>query len=188
MPHPETECQRSVNDCWSCIMGYLGGDRLHIAINWLLAAFIGKSESETLSAPSSKSASTECQRLLAFHHGWSQHDVAVIVYIHRFDCHSMLKGSRMLSGSSVNEISCYCPGGCGWNIPYISANKGCHILLDGCFWSSTTHITEDSRPNIVDAQLTLSWRYVDALLTLCWRSFSGCGWPREYPCYAHQGS
>jgi len=31
------------------------------------------------------------------------------------------------------------------------------------------------------------WRSVDALLTLCWRWFSGCGWEREYPCFAHQG-
>ena len=35
--------------------------------------------------------------------------------------------------------------------------------------------------------LTLCWHSVDALLTLCWRSFSGCGWPREYPYFAHQG-
>ena len=39
----------------------------------------------------------------------------------------------MLSGSSVNEISCYCPGGCGYNILYISAYTGCHVLLmDAC--------------------------------------------------------
>jgi len=48
MPHHENERQQSVNDFWSCIMGNLGGDRLHIVINWLLTAFIGKSESETL--------------------------------------------------------------------------------------------------------------------------------------------
>jgi len=24
-------------------------------------------------------------------------------------------------------------------------------------------------------------------LTLCWRSFSGCGWAREYSCFTHQG-
>jgi len=27
MPHHENECQQNVNDCWSCIMGNLGGDR-----------------------------------------------------------------------------------------------------------------------------------------------------------------
>jgi len=54
MPHHENERQLSVNDCWSCIMGNLERDRLHIAINRLLAAFIGKSENETLPAPSSK--------------------------------------------------------------------------------------------------------------------------------------
>jgi len=158
MPHHENERQRSINDFCSGIMGNLGGNRLHIVINWLLTTFIGKSESETLPAPSSKWASTECQRLLAFHHGLSQRGVAVIVYIHRFDCYYTLKGSRILSGSSVNEISCYCPRGCGLNIPYISAYKGCHILLYGWLWSRTTHITEDARPNIVDSLLMLIFR------------------------------
>jgi len=56
----------------------------------------------------------------------------VMVYIHRFDCFCTLKGLRIDSGSSVNEISSYCPGGCGGNIPYISANNGSHILVYGC--------------------------------------------------------
>jgi len=60
-------------------MSNLGGYRLHIVINWLLAAFIGKSESEMLPGPSAKWASTECQQLLAFPHGQSQRDVADIV-------------------------------------------------------------------------------------------------------------
>jgi hypothetical protein len=158
MPHHENECQWSVNDCWSCIMGKLGGNRLHIVINWLLTAFIGKSESETIPAPSSKWASTECQRLLAFHHGQSQRVVAVIAYIHHFDCYYTLKCSRILSGCSVNEISRYCPGGCGQNILYISGYKGGHILRYGCLWSSTTHITKVARPNIIEALLTLIFR------------------------------
>jgi len=54
MPHHENERQQRVNDCWSFITGNLGGDRLHIGINRLLTAFIGKSESETLLATSSK--------------------------------------------------------------------------------------------------------------------------------------
>jgi hypothetical protein len=29
------------------------------------------------------------------------------------DGHYTLKGSRICSGGSVNEISCYCPRGCG---------------------------------------------------------------------------
>jgi len=82
----------------------------------------------------------------------------VIVYIHCFDCYYTLKGSRILSGCSVNEISCYCPGGCDQDILYISAYTGCHILLYGCLWSSTTHITKDARPNIVEALLTLIFR------------------------------
>jgi hypothetical protein len=34
--------------------------------------------------------------------------VAVIVYIHHFDCNYTLKGSRILSGSWVNEKSGHC--------------------------------------------------------------------------------
>jgi len=102
--------------------------------------------------------STECQRLLVFHHGYSQRNVAIIVYIYRFDCFCTLKGSRILSGSSVNEISGYCPRGCGRNIPYISAYKGCHILVYGYLGSSATNITEHARPKIVDAPLMLIYK------------------------------
>ena len=41
---------------------------------------------------------------------------------------------------------------------YILADKGCEILLYGCLWSSTTHITEDARLIIFDALFTLSFR------------------------------
>jgi len=50
---------------------------------------------------------------MGFHHGKSQGDVAVILYIHPFACYYTLKDPRILSGRSVNEIGCYCPGGCG---------------------------------------------------------------------------
>jgi hypothetical protein len=49
-PHRENERQQSVNYFWSGVMGNLGGDRFHIVINSLLAAFMGKSESESLPA------------------------------------------------------------------------------------------------------------------------------------------
>ena len=91
---------------------------------------------------------------MAFHHGYLLRDAAVMVYIHRFESFHILKGSRILSGSCVNEISCYCPRGCGGNIPYISAYKGYHIHVYGCVRSSTTLITNDGRPKIVDAELT----------------------------------
>ena len=84
--------------------------------------------------------------------------MAVIVNIYGFDCFGMLKGSQILSGSSVNEISCYCPGGCGGNIRYISAHTGCHILVYGWLCSTTTHITEDARPKIVDTLLMLIFK------------------------------
>jgi len=124
-------------------------------MNEVLAAFIGKREWETLPAPSWKSAWMDHQQLLAVHHGESQRNVAVIVYIHCCDCFCMLKGARTLSSSSVNKIGCYCPGGCCGNIAFLSTYKGCHVLVQEYFWSCATHITEDARPEIVDARLTL---------------------------------
>jgi hypothetical protein len=84
----------------------------------------------------------EYQQLLAFHFGLLQRNVAVIVNIHGFDCFGTLKGSRILSGSSVNEMSCYCSGGCGGNIPYIFAHAGCQYVVYGCLILRATHITE----------------------------------------------
>ena len=157
--HPwQNERKWSVNNSWSCILRNLRGDRLQIVINTVFAAFVGIRESETLPAPSWKEESTECQRLLAFHYGELQRDEAVIVYIHRIYCFGMLRSSQILSGSSLNEMSCYCPGECGRNIPYISAHKGCHNLVYGCLWSSVTEITEDFRPKIIDALLTLIFK------------------------------
>jgi hypothetical protein len=37
------------------------------------------------------------------------------------------------------------------------------------------------------AQLILPKMQEQDSLTLCWRSFSGCGWVREYAWFAHQG-
>jgi len=65
--HPDNKHQRSVNDCWLCILGTLGGDRLHRVIYNLLAALIGKRESETLPTKCWKWASTECQWFLVLH-------------------------------------------------------------------------------------------------------------------------
>ena len=72
--------------------------------------------------------------------------MAVIDYIHDFDCFVMLKGSKILSSSCVNIVSCDCRGECDWNISYISAHEACHIPFYGCLISSATHITEDGRP------------------------------------------
>ena len=92
--------------------------------------------------------------------------MAVIVYIHGIDCFGTLKGSRIQSGSSVNGLTCYCPGGCGGNIQYISAHQGCHILVYGWLRSSSTHITRDARPKIVDTPLTLIFRMGREFLVL----------------------
>ena len=59
--------------------------------------------------------------------------MAIIVYIHCFDCFCTSKGSRTVGGSSRNEICCYCPGGYGGNILYIFAYPGWHSLfIDAC--------------------------------------------------------
>jgi hypothetical protein len=158
MPHLESDYQHSVNDCCSCILGNLGGNMLYTVINKVLAAFIGKRESNMLSAQSWKLVSMELQWLFALHYRSSQHDVDSIFYIHRFDCFWKANSSRTLSGSSVNEISCYCPSGCGRNIPYIFHNNGCNMLVYGCLWSSATHITEDARPKILAAPSTLIFK------------------------------
>jgi len=77
--------------------------------------------------------------------------VAISVCIYGFDCFGTLNGSRILRGSSANEMRCDCPGGCGGNILYISAYEGCHLIVYGWLWLSTTPITDDARPKIVDA-------------------------------------
>ena len=48
----------SVNNCWSCIVGNLGGERFQTIGNELLTAFIGK-EDATCSLPH---LDNECQR------------------------------------------------------------------------------------------------------------------------------
>jgi hypothetical protein len=97
----------------------------------------------------------------------------------------MLKGSRILSGSSVNVLGCYCLGGCGYNIPYISAYVGCHLLPDGCLWSTTIHITEDARPNIGDALLALlfrMWLGAWVYLFCTWRQLICRIWIVQFQC------
>jgi len=179
LPHFENKRQWSVNDCWCCILGNLGGNRLQTVINEVLAVFIVKWDSDMLPAPASKWASTERHWLLALHHGQSLHDVVIIIYIYHFDCFSKSKGSRTLGGCSVNEIHCYCPRGCGGNIQYIFAHKGCHNLVYGCLWSSATHITNDARAKVIDAPLTLISKMgsgVFLFLFLLWRWPIQCLW------------
>jgi hypothetical protein len=86
--------------------------------------------------------------------------VAIIVYIHSFGCYGKLKGSLILSGSSVNDLILYCPVGCGGINRYLSDHKDWHILFYICLWSIATHITNDERPEIIEAQLTLIFKMV----------------------------
>jgi len=68
--HPwQNERQWSINYSWSCILGNLWGDRLHIVINEVMAAFIGERDSKELTAPSWKWASTELQSFIVMYLG-----------------------------------------------------------------------------------------------------------------------
>jgi len=71
MPHHENEHQRSLNDYWSCILGDDTSDTVYSVIREFLAAFIGKTECNTLHAPSWKWASIEYQQLLVMYLGYS---------------------------------------------------------------------------------------------------------------------
>jgi len=82
-------------------------------------------------------------------------DVAVNVYIQ--SCHRFyrLKHSRSLSCSLNNELSCNCPGGCRRNFACYYAHKGYQLPVYRCLWSFSTLITQDARPKIVVAWLTI---------------------------------
>jgi len=67
----QNERQWSVNNFWSCVLGNHTSDRLYLVINVFLPAFIGKTDCNTLHAPSWKWASTEQQRFLVMHLGKS---------------------------------------------------------------------------------------------------------------------
>jgi len=155
-------------DFWSCKSGNLKVIWLLLYTIQVLATFIGKRQSDTLPAPSWKWVTMKPQQFLPFHYGKWQHDVAVFVYIRSVHCKYRLNCSRTLSCSIENEISCYCPGGCHGNIFCLCAYKGflgnisCLSAYNSCqllvYWwqrSSTIWITQDVRPTIIDAQLTL---------------------------------
>jgi hypothetical protein len=67
VPHAENVRQRSVNDCWSCILGNLEGYRYHSAIKTVLATFIAKRKRKTLHTQSWQWVSMETPRLLVLH-------------------------------------------------------------------------------------------------------------------------
>jgi len=138
--------------------GWYGVRQIADSHRQIMVAFMGKRAREKLRAPSWRWASTECQRSLACPHGQSQHNVAIMVYIHHSECHCMLQGPRILSGSFVNDIHCYRPGGGGGNIPSLSAYKGCHLLVYEWLGSNTTHMTTHARPIIIDDLLTLIFK------------------------------
>jgi len=67
----QNERQRSVNDFWSCVLGNHTSDKLSLLIKVFLAAFIGKTDCNTLPAPSWKWASTERQWFVVMRPGKS---------------------------------------------------------------------------------------------------------------------
>jgi hypothetical protein len=52
MAYHENERQRRVNDFWSYVLGNDTSDRVYSVIKEFLAAFISKTDSNTLDAPS----------------------------------------------------------------------------------------------------------------------------------------
>jgi len=52
MLYHENERQWSVNDFWSCVLGTDTSDRVYSVIKEFMAAFIGKTDCNTLHAPS----------------------------------------------------------------------------------------------------------------------------------------
>jgi len=69
MPHPGNQRQWSINYLEFYILGSLSGDWLQTVINEVLAAFVGKTASETLPAPYWKWVSTERQQVNVLHPG-----------------------------------------------------------------------------------------------------------------------
>jgi hypothetical protein len=121
-----------------------------------------QNESNTLVPQSWKWASTERQRFLALHHGYSKRNVAVNGYIQSSNLFYWLKLSVSLGCSCENELNCGCLGGCRGNIAcYLPIKAANSRYMDVCDQS----------------QIRLPKIQVQKSLTLCWRSFSE--WGRE---------
>jgi len=69
LPHPGNECQWSVNNFRSCIMGNQSAHWLKLVITGVFASFIGEGRSDMLPAPSWKWASKERQQFQVPHLG-----------------------------------------------------------------------------------------------------------------------
>ena len=54
LPHHETECQRSVNNVWSCMLGSQGFARINELITELLTAFLSKNTKNDRKNPDSE--------------------------------------------------------------------------------------------------------------------------------------
>jgi len=67
LPYPQNECQRSLNNRPSCILGHLMGNRLQTVRKELLAAFRGKTDTDTFPAPSGKWVLMEHQQFLVLY-------------------------------------------------------------------------------------------------------------------------
>jgi len=130
LPHSGIERQRSINNVWSCKSGNSKAIWSFLSIIKVLAAFIGNKDSDTLHATTWKWASTDRQQFLGFHHGQSTGDVSVIVYIRFFDHFSRLNHSSTPSCIMVDEVRCYCLGGCRGIFACLSARRGCQFLCN----------------------------------------------------------
>jgi len=157
-PNSKTAHPQSTNNYRSCKWSNYNVIWSLLSIIDRLAAFIGRNQSHTLPAPFWKWASMERQWYLAFHHGQSKCDVAIIDCIQCFDRFYRLKRSWTLGCGIVNEMSCNCLGGCRANISCLSAYHGCQFLVYRCLRSRAIWITRDARPKGLDAPLTLMFK------------------------------
>jgi len=115
----QNERQRSINDCWSSVLGNHTSNRLYLVIKVFLLAFIGKTDCNTLPAPSWKWASTERQRLLVMHLGKSHLRQVVVSHKVIFACLYRLNRLQYppfpIMKMSVNGASTIC-GHASWEI------------------------------------------------------------------------
>jgi len=85
-PHFQHECQQSVNDLWSCKYGDSQVTWSLLCITDVLAACIGKRDSNTVTAPFLAWASMERQRFVVLWVRYFTSDLVVVMHNGRIGC------------------------------------------------------------------------------------------------------
>jgi len=133
LPHSEYEHQWSVNNFWSYKSGNSEAIWSLLCIIKVLAAYIGKRDRATFSAPSWKWASTEHERFLAFHHCSSKRDASVIVYIPCSDSLPMLNGHELFIASlEIKLVVTVQEAVAGTSLAYLPREAANSTLIEVC--------------------------------------------------------